>query len=398
MNPLLEKLQPYPFQKFSKILDQIEPSEDHPLIRLSIGEPQHETPEVILKALKYNVGEVARYPTTQGSIELRSTIGDWIRTRFGSEDINPETEILPVNGTREALFALGQVILSHGVTNSTVVMPNPFYQIYEGAALLAGSRPEFLNLSSDSTPGWDLNEIDQKTWAQTKLLYVCNPGNPTGHVMSLQEWQELFEFSDKYGFTIASDECYSEIYFDENSPPLGAITAARLCGRSLERLIVFSSLSKRSNVPGMRSGFVCGDSEIIKKFLLYRTYHGSAMSPMVQQASIAAWRDEKHVKLNRKLYREKFDSFISTLSPFCEIKYPSAGFYIWLKTPIDDVEFAKKLYSESGVVVLPGSLLARTAHGHNPGVNHVRIALVAKKHDCDEASQRIASQFTNGFV
>jgi len=398
MNPLLDQLQPYPFQKFSKILGQIEPSTKHAQIRLSIGEPQHKTPEIILEALQSHSKKVAQYPTTQGSIELRSAIKEWVETRFGIDNINADTEILPVNGTREALFALGQVVLSHSAPQSVVVMPNPFYQIYEGAALLAGATPQFLNLGTDTSDGWQLNELDANTWQRTKLLYVCNPGNPTGHVMSLKEWEDLFAFSDKYDFVIASDECYSEIYFDESAPPLGAITASKLLGRNLERLIVFSSLSKRSNVPGMRSGFVCGDADILQKFLLYRTYHGSAMNPTIQSASIVAWKDEEHVKTNRILYKNKFDSFIDTLKPHCTIRYPSAGFYVWLKTPIDDVEFAKILYSEYGVVVLPGSLLARDAHGINPGKNHVRIALVADQKNCDEAAQRIVNLLHVGFV
>ena len=310
--------------------------------------------------------------------------------------IDPDREILPVNGTREALFALGQVVLSSNNSESVVVMPNPFYQIYEGAALLSGATPKFLNLGS-KTPGWQLNQLDKSTWNHTKLLYVCNPGNPTGHVMSLSEWEDLFQFSDKYGFIIASDECYSEIYFDENSPPLGAITAAKSLGRDLTRVIVFGSLSKRSNVPGMRSGFVCGDAAVLEQFLLYRTYHGSAMSPAVQKASIAAWGDEVHVKANRALYRNKFDSFVKTLKPHSSIQYPAAGFYVWLKTPIDDVEFAKQLYTKCGVVVLPGSLVAREAHGINPGKNRVRIALVATQKDCDEAAQRMANLLAFGF-
>jgi N-succinyldiaminopimelate aminotransferase len=396
MNPLLNKLHPYPFQRFGKILRGIQPSPEHELIRLSIGEPQHETPKVILDELSGNLDGIAHYPTTQGSPELRSAIKQWIENRFGMTDIDPDREILPVNGTREALFALGQVVLSPNNSGSVVVMPNPFYQIYEGAALLSGATPKFLNLGS-TTPGWQLNQLDKSTWNHTKLLYVCNPGNPTGHVMSLSEWDDLFQFSDKYGFIIASDECYSEIYFDENSPPLGAITAAKSLGRDLTRLIVFGSLSKRSNVPGMRSGFVCGDAAVLEQFLLYRTYHGSAMSPAVQKASIAAWGDEVHVKANRALYRNKFDSFVKTLKPHSSIQYPAAGFYVWLKTPIDDVEFAKQLYTKCGVVVLPGSLVAREAHGINPGKNRVRIALVATQKDCDEAAQRMAKLLSLGF-
>ena len=396
MNLLLEKLQPYPFQKFSRILNEITPNKTLAQIRLSIGEPQHETPDVILKALKSGSSLISKYPTTQGSVELRKAIASWVERRFSAEAVNPDSNILPVNGTREALFALGQVCLSHREGEKFVVMPNPFYQIYEGSALLGGANPAFLNLGMKEN-GWDLNQLDEKIWSETELLYVCNPGNPTGHVMNLDEWSALFELSDRHQFTIASDECYSEIYFDESNPPLGAISASAALGRNLDRLVLFSSLSKRSNVPGMRSGFVCGDPNIIEKFLLYRTYHGSAMNPAIQQASIAAWNDEDHVVSNRALYKAKFDSFIQILEACCEIEYPSAGFYVWLKTPIDDIEFAKQLYEKQNVVVLPGSLLAREAHGFNPGKNRVRIALVTEKTTCDEAAHRLKEFLTSGF-
>ena len=398
MNSLLSKLQPYPFQKFSKILDNLIPNAEKKQIRLSIGEPQHETPEIILNSLNASSHRVAKYPTTQGSIELRESISAWVERRFGIGEIDPASEVLPVNGTREALFAFAQVVLSPSDNVKTVVMPNPFYQIYEGATLLAGGKPKFLNLGEATGGGWNLDQLDQAIWRTTKLLYVCNPGNPTGHVMTLGDWEQLFALSDQYGFVIASDECYSEIFFDETTPPLGALSAARQLNRDFERLMVFSSLSKRSNVPGMRSGFVCGDKSLIKNFLQYRTYHGSAMSPAVQAASIVAWNDEIHVKENRTLYRKKFDSFIEILNTSCQIQRPAAGFYIWLKTNIDDIEFASKLYESQNVVVLPGSLLARDAHGTNPGKTHVRIALVAEKHECDEAAERIKTFIDAGFV
>jgi len=398
MNSLLSKLQPYPFQKLSKNLDNLSPNAEKKQIRLSIGEPQHKTPEIILNSLNTSSNRVAKYPTTQGSIELRESISAWVERRFGVGEIAPASEVLPVNGTREALFAFAQVVLSPSDNVKTVVMPNPFYQIYEGATLLAGAEPKFLNLGEATGGGWNLDQLDQAIWRTTKLLYVCNPGNPTGHVMTLNDWDQLFALSDQYGFVIASDECYSEIFFDESAPPLGALSAAHQLNRDFERLMVFSSLSKRSNVPGMRSGFVCGDKSLIKNFLQYRTYHGSAMSPAVQAASTVAWNDEIHVKENRTLYRQKFDSFIEILNTSCQIQRPAAGFYIWLKTNIDDIEFASKLYESQNVVVLPGSLLARDAHGTNPGKNHVRIALVAEKHECDEAAERIKTFIDAGFV
>ena len=398
MNSLLSKLQPYPFQKFSKILDNLSPNVEKKQIRLSIGEPQHKTPEIILNSLNASSNRVAKYPTTQGSIELRESISAWVERRFGVGEIDPASEVLPVNGTREALFAFAQVVLSPSDNVKTVVMPNPFYQIYEGATLLAGGEPHFLNLGEAAGGGGNLDQLDHATWRTTKLLYVCNPGNPTGHVMTLDDWEQLFGLSDQYGFVIASDECYSEIFFDESTPPLGALSAAQQLNRDFERLMVFSSLSKRSNVPGMRSGFVCGDKSLIKSFLQYRTYHGSAMNPAVQAASTVAWNDEIHVKENRGLYRQKFDSFVEILNTSCRIQRPAAGFYIWLKTNIDDIEFASKLYESQNVVVLPGSLLARDAHGTNPGKNHVRIALVAEKRECDEAAERIKTFINAGFV
>ncbi len=383
-------LQPYPFQKFSKILATITPNPECSPIRLSIGEPQHSTPALIKDALAGSLDGLARYPATHGSPELRGAIAQWIARRYKVPIPDADRQVLPVNGTREALFALAQTVIDARTPGATVVMPNPFYQIYEGAALLAGASPAFINLMPESGFALDTGALNEDVWQNTQLIYVCSPGNPTGHVIPMQEWERLFDLSDRYDFVIASDECYSEIYFDENAPPMGGLQAAQALGRSDYRnLVLFSSLSKRSNVPGMRSGFVAGDAAILDKFLLYRTYHGSAMCPAVQAASIAAWNDERHVVENRRLYRQKFEAVVPLMAEVTEVQMPQAGFYLWLKTPIDDVEFAKHLYQNYNVVVLPGSLLAREAHGTNPGRNRVRIALVASLEECLEAARRL---------
>ncbi len=388
--PGFELLQPYPFQKFSKILATVTPNADYRQIRLSIGEPQHPAPDLIKNALTSALDELARYPATAGTPELREAISRWAAQRYNIPAPDPARQVLPANGTREALFALAQTVIDHSKSGATVVMPNPFYQIYEGAALLGGASPAFINLRPETGFSLDTKALGENVWRRTQLVYVCSPGNPTGHVMPLAEWEQLFELSDRYDLVIASDECYSEIYFDEAAPPLGGLQAAHALGRSDYRnLVLFSSLSKRSNVPGMRSGFAAGDAKILEKFLLYRTYHGSAMNPAIQVASIAAWSDEKHVLENRRLYRQKFEAVVPLLAEVTEVEMPQAGFYLWLKTPIDDIEFAKHLYQLYNVVVLPGSLLAREAHGANPGQNRVRIALVATPEECLEAAQRM---------
>ena len=385
MNPDLSRLQPYPFQRLASLCGDITPAAAYSPIRLSIGEPKHDTPPFIHDALTRHLGGLSHYPTTQGSDELRGAIAGWISKRYDVE-LDPKRQILPVNGSREALFAFAQAVVSRP---AVVVCPNPFYQIYEGAALLSGATPHFLNTLPEDGFSLDFSQLPESVWRDTQLLYLCSPGNPTGHVMSLSEWEEAFALSDKYGFVIASDECYSEIYFDD--PPLGALEAARHLGRSdFKNLVVFSSLSKRSNVPGMRSGFVAGNAEILQSFLLYRTYHGCAMNTAVQSASAAAWQDEAHVIENRKLYREKFDAVFPLLKNHLAVEMPAAGFYLWPKTPISDTEFARLLYRDYNVLVLPGSYLAREAGGVNPGDGFVRIALVAPTAECVEAAQRIS--------
>ena len=389
MNPDLDRLQPYPFQKLSALFREVTPNPAYPAINLHIGEPKHATPQFIRDALRDNLAGLANYPTTAGSDTLRGSLADWLTRRYGLPAINVETQVLPVNGSREALFSFAQAVIDRTRGQPTVICPNPFYQIYEGAALLAGATPHFLNTVPEDNFALDFEQLEEAIWQRAQLIYVCTPGNPNGHVMALHEWKTLFELSDRYGFVIAADECYSEIYFD--TPPLGALEAAHLLGRfDYRNLVMFSSLSKRSNVPGMRSGFVAGDAKILKKFALYRTYHGCAMNPAVQAASIAAWQDEKHVMENRRLYTEKFSQASAILKPVIKVQQPDAGFYFWLRVPIADTRFAQELYRDYNVTVLPGSFLAREANGVNPGGNFIRIALVPELSETLEAMQRIA--------
>ena len=387
MNSNLNCLQPYPFQRLRDLFAGITPNPAYSAINLSIGEPKHATPQLIKEAMVANLAGLANYPTTIGSVALREAISAWISRRYNIAASNPERAILPVTGTREALFAFAQVVIDSKKSNPIVISPNPFYQIYEGAAFLAGATPYFLNTTPENNHAMDFASVPAEVLQRTQLVYVCSPGNPSGKVMSLAQWKIIFELSDKYGFVIAADECYSEIYFDE--PPLGALQAASLLGRSHANLLVFASLSKRSNVPGMRSGFVAGDEKIIEKFTLYRTYHGCAMSPTVQAASVAAWNDEAHVIENRRLYAEKFKIVTPMLQGTLEVEMPDAAFYLWAKTKESDTEFALKLYRDYNVTVLPGSYLAREAHGINPGKNFVRLALVACLEECVEAASRI---------
>jgi N-succinyldiaminopimelate aminotransferase len=372
----------------------ITPNPAYQPISLGIGEPKHPTPAFIRKALADNLDGLASYPSTVGSDTLRATIAGWLERRYGLPRLDPATQVLPVNGSREALFALAQTVInpSH---DALVVCPNPFYQIYEGAAYLAGAQPYFVNSDPARNFVPDYKSIPADIWPRVQLLYVCSPGNPSGAVLELNDWQELFDLSDRYGFVIAADECYSEIYFKAEAP-LGSLEAARKLGRTgYSRLIAFSSLSKRSNVPGMRSGFVAGDAEVLKKFLLYRTYHGSAMSPSIQSASIAAWNDEQHVAENRAKYVAKFREITPMLQQVLDVALPDAGFYLWAKVDkhvaISDTEYARRLYAEYNVTVLPGSYLARDAHGINPGENRIRMALVAEVGECLEAARRIVA-------
>jgi N-succinyldiaminopimelate aminotransferase len=391
MNPDLARLQPYPFQKLSALFKDARPDPGSSAINLSIGEPKHETPAFIKQALIDNLGGLSAYPPTLGSQALRDSIARWLAWRHSIPALDPATQVLPVNGSREALFAFAQAVIDRNRPGARVVMPNPFYQIYEGAALLAGAAPEFINILPENQFRLDLGQLPETTWANGQLIYVCSPGNPTGTVLDLDDWKALFALSDRHGFTIASDECYSEIYFDEDAPPLGALQAAHRLGRAgYPRLVVFGSLSKRSNVPGMRSGFVAGDAGILQRFLLYRTYHGGAMSPPVQAASEKAWQDEAHVRENRRLYREKFDAVIRILREATDVARPDGAFYLWLRTGGDDTVFARRLYEACHLTVLPGSYLAREARGVNPGRGFVRVALVPPPDQCIEAARRLA--------
>ena len=388
MNPHLQKLHPYPFEKLRKLYAGITPPTIRP-INLSIGEPKHATPQIITDTLCENLAGLASYPSTHGTIQLRQAIADWLARRYHIATPDVQRAILPVNGTREALFAFAQAVIPP-CEDAVVIAPNPFYQIYEGAALLAGANPYYLNTTRDNSYRPDFSAIPREVLQRTKLIYVCSPGNPTGKVIGLDDWRLLFELSDEYDIVIASDECYAELYLDEDTPPLGALEAAHQLGRDHHKnLVVFGSLSKRSNAPGLRSGFAAGDANIIERFLLYRTYHGSAMSPTVQAASAAAWRDEAHVIENRQLYRAKYAAVTPLLREVAAVDLPDGGFYLWLPTPIDDTEFSRALYQRYNVMLLPGSFLAREAHGINPGANFVRIALVAPLAECIEAAERI---------
>ena len=394
MNPLLAKLHPYPFERLRALNQHITPNPALEPIGLGIGEPKHATPEFIKQALADNLKGLASYPATAGEPALREAMVGWLARRYGVR-VDPATQVLPVGGSREALFALAQTVVDPTHAGATVVCPNPFYQIYEGAALLAGAQTAFVNSDPARNFAADWASVSDAVWARTQLLYVCSPGNPTGAVMPLAEWQHLFELSERHGFVIASDECYSEIYF-RDEPPLGSLEAATRLGRGFERLIAFTSLSKRSNVPGMRSGFVAGDAAILKQFLLYRTYHGSAMGPVVQRASIAAWNDEAHVVANRALYRTKFAQVTPLLASVLPVALPDAGFYLWADVSRvaaggDDIAFALALLAKYNVAVLPGSLLARESNGINPGAGRIRLALIAPVEECLEAARRIVS-------
>ena len=395
MNPRLDLLHAYPFERLRGLTSRVVANPALTPIGLGIGEPRHEAPQLIRDALVDHLGGLANYPATAGAPALRTAITEWLERRYGMQ-VDAATQVLPVNGSREALFAIAQTVIDASRGDAVVVCPNPFYQIYEGAALLAGARVEFAaSVEDPATAGgfrtrWE--DIKADVWTRTQLVYVCSPGNPTGEVTTLAEWKLLFDLSDAHGFIIAADECYSEIYTDEQAP-LGSLEAAAKLGRSdFRRLVSFTSLSKRSNVPGMRSGFVAGDVQLIQQFLRYRTYHGSAMSPPVQHASIAAWRDEQHVAANRALYRSKFERVTPVVASVLDVAAPEAGFYLWAKVPGgDDIAFALGLLAQYNVSVLPGSLLARDVDGVNPGSGRIRLALVAGLDECVEAAQRIVS-------
>ncbi|QIB66684.1 succinyldiaminopimelate transaminase [Kineobactrum salinum] len=389
MNPLLELLQPYPFERLRTLLADLQPPSERAPILLSVGEPRHPSPAFVLEALTQALPRLANYPATRGEDALRETIAGWLQRRFQLQQIDPDTQVLPVNGTREALFAFAQAVVAPG-PEALVLSPNPFYQIYEGAALLAGARPGFINATAATGYLPDFAGVTEDWWQRCQLLYICSPGNPSGAVMPLQQLQELVELAEKHDFIIASDECYSEIYGDEQHPPPGLLQACAALGNDdYHRCVVFHSLSKRSNLPGLRSGFVAGDARVLAAFLRYRTYHGCAMPLHHQYASIAAWSDEQHVVANRQLYREKFDAVLGILQPRLDVQRPDAGFYLWPSTPLDDTEFARQLYAREHLTVVPGRYLARDTAAGNPGANRVRLALVAPIDDCIDAARRI---------
>jgi N-succinyldiaminopimelate aminotransferase len=391
MNPDLSRLQPYPFERMAKLYAGVTPPAGLETIRLSIGEPKHPTPAFITEAVIEHLHGLSLYPSTRGTGSLRTAICNWLTTRFSlpPASLDPDRHALPVNGTREALFAIAQCVVDR-TRDAAVLMPNPFYQIYEGAALLAGSEPVFVNATADSNYLPDFAAVDEVTWKRCQLLYLCSPGNPTGRVIDIAALQALIELAHRHDFVIVSDECYSEIYLDETTPPPGLLQAAVQMGNDdFKHCLVFHSLSKRSNAPGLRSGFVAGDADLIQAFFRYRTYHGCAMPPATQDASIRAWHDEAHVVENRRLYREKFAAVADILSPVMDIEIPPAGFYLWQRTPLDDSEFSRELYRQQNVVVLPGSYLSRDTDAGNPGHKHVRMALVAPLDECTDAAQRI---------
>ena len=391
MNPDLKRLQPYPFEKLAELKAGIEPPAELKHIALSIGEPKHPAPEFALQALRDNLDKLGNYPKTKGIPELREAISQWLNKRFKlpANALSAEHHILPVNGTREALFSFVQSAVDRN-KDPLVICPNPFYQIYEGAAYLAGAEPLFIPCLSDNNYLPDFDQVTEQQWQRCQLLFLCSPGNPTGAVIDLTTLKKLIKLAERHDFIIASDECYSELYFDEKTPPAGLLQACAELGQTdFKRCVVFHSLSKRSNLPGLRSGFVAGDAELIKNFLLYRTYHGCAMPEHVQLASVAAWQDEQHVKDNRTLYYQKFSAVVDILKNDLELSWPDASFYLWAKTPISDTKFAQQLYAQQNLTVLPGQFLSRTVDGINPGERHIRIALVATLDECVEAAQRI---------
>jgi N-succinyldiaminopimelate aminotransferase len=392
MNPDIATLQPYPFERLAALKQGTTPPAQLPHIALSIGEPRHPAPAVVTRVLAQQLGQVAHYPTTRGTPALREAIAEWLAARFqlGQRGIDPDSEILPVNGTREALFAIAQALVDRREQDALVLMPNPFYQIYEGAALLAGAQPWYLNCTADNGYIPDFDGVPEAIWRRCQLLYICTPGNPSGAVLDLTQLGRLLELAEQYDFVIASDECYSEIYPHEQQAPPGLLQAAAALGiDDFRRCLVFHSLSKRSNLPGLRSGFVAGDRKLIDGFFRYRTYHGCAMPLQVQMASIAAWRDEQHVHDNRAAYRAKFQALSQLLAGQMDFSLPDAGFYLWARTPGDDAQFARALFEQCHVSVLPGTFLGREQDGINPGSGHVRMALVANMAQCVDAAERL---------
>jgi N-succinyldiaminopimelate aminotransferase len=390
VNPRLGLLQPYPFERLRALLGTATPPKDLRPISLGLGEPQHPTPALVKDALAATLGALSRYPVTLGLPELREAIAEWLARRHGIPKPDANKQVIPVNGSREALFSIAQAVLDPDERDALVAIPNPFYQIYEGSTLLAGAKPVFINAMASNHLRPDWNAVSEAEWKRVRLMFVCSPSNPHGRVMTLEDWKRVFELSDRHGFVVVSDECYSEIYFDEARAPLGALAAAKKLGRdAYPRLVVLGSLSKRSSAPGLRSGYAAGDAAVLEKYLQYRTYFGSAMSNAVQMASIAAWKDEAHVIESRRMYREKFAAFYERVNPVLPLVMPDAAFYFWAHVGADDAQFARDLFAETHITVLPGSYIARDAHGANPGRGFVRMALVSTVEDAVEAAQRM---------
>lgn len=391
MNPLLDRLHAYPFERLARLKSGVTPPKTLAHIAMSIGEPQHEPPAFVIDTLRENLHRLGSYPATAGSIELRAAAARWLERRFalGASAVNEETMVLPVNGTREALFAFVQATID-ARADALVLMPNPFYQIYEGAALLAGAEPWFLDMTAATRYAPDLDAVPESVWRRCQVLFLCNPGNPTGVTLSQAYLIQALELAERHDFVIAADECYAEIYLDERAPPPSLLQACLATGRTrFERCMVFHSLSKRSSVPGLRSGFVAGDPALISRFLLYRTYHGSAMPLTTQLASIAAWSDDAHAAANRRLYQEKFDRVLPILAPHLDVVRPDGAFYLWPDVGGDDERFTRDLFASQNLTVLPGSYLARAATASNPGQGRVRISLTAGVEQCVAAAQRI---------
>ena len=392
MNPRLGLLHPYPFERLRGLLAGVKPPAGLRPISLGLGEPQHPTPQLIKDALVANLDGLSRYPATLGQPELRQAITQWLIRRHGLRALDADKQVIPVSGSKEALFSVVQAVIDPAETDGLTLCPNPFYQIYEGATLLAGAKPYYVNALARNALRPDWESIPEDVWKRTRLVFACSPNNPTGRVMSRDDWKLLFERSDRHGFVIVSDECYSELYFDESAPPLGALRAAQDLGRAdFPNLIVLGSLSKRSSAPGLRSGYAAGDAKLLERYTLYRTYQGAAMSNTFQMASIAAWKDEAHVVENRRMYREKFAIFYERVNPVLPLTWPDGGFYYWVAIPGgDDVAFTRDLYERTSITVLPGSYIARDAHGENPGKGFVRMALVSTVEEASEAAERIA--------
>lgn len=391
MNPRLDRLQPYPFERLAALLKDVGPAADRAPISLAIGEPRHPAPACAREALTDALDGLGKYPATQGGTELRTAIAAWLARRYRLPAVDPERQVLPVAGTREALFAFAQAALDPR-GGARVAMPNPGYQIYEGAALLAGAEPLYLPCRADTGFLPDLDAPTAAEWDACRLLYLCSPGNPTGAVLDRGYWRRALALAERHDFLIAADECYSEIYPDEADPPPGLLQVAAETGNhDYTRCVAFHSLSKRSNLPGLRSGFVAGDAAVLACFLRYRTYHGATLGPPVQAASVAAWNDEAHVRENRERYRAKFEAVLPILAPVMDVPRPDGAFYLWPALPagLDDETAARELLARENVRVVPGRYLARDAGDGNPGENRLRLSLVASVEDCVEAANRI---------